>query len=121
LRVLALGCVLAVLLGASDLSNAWRGATSAPAGFMSLAPAFASPGVVVHVAGGGFQPAESVDVRVTDPIGTALTVGHALADGQGRVGLDLSPTDYATNGDNLVTLAGSASGVTASTPITLVG
>jgi hypothetical protein len=112
---------MAVLLGVGDLATPGHAPTAAIAGYVSLAPQLASPGVRVHVAAGGFQPAELVDVRVTDPIGTELTLGRVQADGQGRLGVDLSPTDYATNGDNLVSVVGPKSGVVASTPVTLIG
>ena len=95
-------------------------ATTAPP-YIHLAPQFASPDVRVHVAAGGFLAGETVSVGVTDPIGTELTLGTVSADRNGQVLLDVSPSDYATNGDNLVSVVGTTSGAVASTVVTLIG
>jgi hypothetical protein len=127
----ASGSALLVVVGAlvflASASDRATSAEPAPAAapttptYIHLAPQFASPDVRVHVAAGGFRAGELVSVGVTDPIGTELTLGSVPSDRDGQVLLDVSPSEYATNGDNLVSVIGSTSGYVASTVVTLIG
>ncbi len=119
--------VVGALLFLPSASDRATSAAPAPAAtptastYIHLAPLFASPDVRVHVAAGGFRAGEVVSVGVTDPIGTELTLGSVPADRNGQVLLDVSPSEYATNGENLVSIVGSTSGYVASTVVTLIG
>jgi hypothetical protein len=121
--VLVLVGALVLLPTATDRATSAPAAASTPPAstYIHLAPQFASPDVRVHVAAGGFVAGEMVRVGVTDPIGTELTLGSVPADRDGQVLLDVSPSQYATNGDNLVSVVGSKSGYVASTVVTLIG
>jgi hypothetical protein len=122
--VLALVGALVFLPWVSDRSTSAEPSSlpgTTPPTYIHLAPQFASPDVRVHVDAGGFIAGETVSVGVTDPIGTELTLGTVAANRNGEVLLDVAPSDYATNGDNLVSVVGSSSGYAASTVVTLIG